>query len=426
MTGTPTAYRGEWRNGWPALLAASIASGASTVHFFSTGLMIGPITRDMGWSVAQVTFGLMILSIAIVPGAPLIGWLIDRVGQRRVVLIGLPLFFLSFAATGMLATTYAGWIVAWCIMAVTSTATKSNVWIMWIAREFDAARGFALAILMCGAGVFAIFLPFLTQAMIDAFGWRNAYPALAAVMLLLCYPACLLVLRAPRYDHATQTAARAKRPERAAGDMTSREAFRSLAFWQLTIASLLAGWGIMSVQVFIVPMLSEKAFDAKGAAAIAGLLGAAAIFGRLTTGLLLDRFSARIVGTVSMLLPVFACLIYLYVPLTWVTGGLVAILFGLAMGAEGDVVAYMASRYFGLRNFGMIFGFMAGALGAGAGAGPFTIGLIRDHFGNYDLVAAALGTAMLVVALLLGTLSGYPDESEERKPDREPQGEGAT
>lgn len=52
MTGTPSSYRGEWRRGWPALVAASLGSGAATTHFFTTGLMIGPITREMGWSVA--------------------------------------------------------------------------------------------------------------------------------------------------------------------------------------------------------------------------------------------------------------------------------------------------------------------------------------------------------------------------------------
>jgi predicted MFS family arabinose efflux permease len=410
MTAASSTYRDEWRRGWPTLVAAALASGAATVHFFTTGLKIGPITKSMGWSVAQVTVGLMFCSIAVIPGAPFVGWLVDRVGQRRVVLTGLPLFFLSFAATGPLASSYAGWVGAWCIMALVSTLTKGNVWTMWVAREFDAARGMALALLMSGTGLFAIFLPLLTQTAIDALGWRNAYPAIGAAMFLLAYPGALIVLRSPRYDRPLRDVLRKNRQDAASGGMTARDAFRTAAFWQLVFASLLAGWGIMSVQVFIAPMLEEKAFDAKTAAAFAGVLGAAAIVGRLTTGLLLDRFPARIVGSVSMLLPALACVIYVYVPLNWGTAALVAALFGLAMGAEGDVVAYLASRHFGLGNFGAIFGFMAGAVGAGAGAGPFTIGLIRDHTGSYATVAAAICVVMLITALLIGTLRGYPRE----------------
>jgi cyanate permease len=68
---------------------------------------------------------------------------------------------------------------------------------------------------------------------------------------------------------------------------------------------------------------------------------------------------------------------------------------------------------------------MAGALGAGAGAGPFTIGLVRDYFGKYDAVAMALGAAMLVVSLLIGTLSDDAAPAGERGIDGEPQGEAA-
>jgi MFS family permease len=181
----------------------------------------------------------------------------------------------------------------------------------------------------------------------------------------------------------------------------------------------------MSVQVFIAPMLVEKAFAAKAAAGIAGLMGAAAIVGRLSTGLLLDRFPARIVGAASMTLPAMACFIYLYAPLNWPLAALIAVLFGLAMGAEGDVVAYLASRHFGLRNFGTIFGFMAGAVGAGGGAGPFTIGLLHDHFGNYGQVAMVLCVAMLATALLIGTLGRHP-EAVAGVPGLAPQGDAAT
>jgi predicted MFS family arabinose efflux permease len=426
MTVTRSAYREEWRRGWPAIVAASLGGGAASAHFHSLGLMIGPVTRSTGWSVAQVTFGMLICSIAVVPSAPLVGWLVDRIGLRPVVLTGLPLFFLSFAATGLLAGSYAGWVAAWCLMALTSTLVKGNVWIMWVARQFDTARGMALAVVMSGTGLLAAFTPILTQALVEAVGWRQAYPAIAAVMLSLSLPVCWLVLRRPRYDAPSPATPRVRHDSEAAEGMTARDAFHTPAFWQLVFASLLAGWGIMSIMVFIVPMLEEKGFDARSAAAVAGLLGAAAIVGRLTTGVLLDRFPARIIGTLSMALPAIACLIYIYVPLTWAMAALVAALFGLAMGAEGDVVAYLASRHFGLRNFGTIFGFMTGAVGAGAGAGPFTIGLLRDHFGNYGTVAAALCAAMLLTSLLIGTLGGYPKERSRREPRLEPEAEPAS
>jgi predicted MFS family arabinose efflux permease len=239
-----------------------------------------------------------------------------------------------------------------------------------------------------------------------------AYPAIAAAMALVSLPACIYALSAARGRLPGKGAAPATggaKPADQPGGLALGQAIRTPAFWQLVIGSLLAGWGIMSLQVFIAPMLQEKQIDSGTVAMLAGLLGVAATVGRLVSGVLLDRFPAKIIGTISMLLPAGACLLYLYVPIDLAVAAAIAVLFGVAIGAEGDVMAYLASRHFGLRNFGTIFGFMAGAVALGAGAGPFTIALVRDFAGNYQTVAMTLMVAMLATALLIGTLGKYPE-----------------
>src|SRR3546814_17949336 len=80
------------------------------------------------------------------------------------------------------------------------------------------------------------------------------------------------------------------------------------------------------------------------------------MIGRLSAGLLLDHFDARRIGALSFCFPMISCAILI------VAGGsvpfaiLATIIFGLSIGAEMDVIAYLAARFFGTRNFGAIFG----------------------------------------------------------------------
>ena len=148
------------------------------------------------------------------------------------------------------------------------------------------------------------------------------------------------------------------------------------------------------------------------AAAAAGAIGLAAIAGRLTAGLLLDRVHARFIAIICFGLPAVACALLLTDP-----GPAAAIaigmLIGFSSGSELDVVAYSATRYFGLRKISTIYGVLVGLITFAAGVGPFLSGVMFDLFGSYDSLILSVIPLFLLGSLLMGTLPAYPRWGEE-------------
>ena len=399
--------RQEWRASWPAVGAGLVGSAAAQIHFASIGVFIKPISDSMGWTASTVTCGIFISAMVAVPGSPLAGWLAQKFGLARVIMLGLPLFFLAFAGVGLLSQSRSEWILGWTLVALCGVPVKANLWLLWLAQKFDAARGMAFAMVMAGAGILAIFIPIVTQLIIESVGWRATFPVLAATMAAMAIAACLLGFRAspplPGERKLLPDAGRAM-----PGGLSIRRALRARSFWQIGLISFLIGAGLVSLQVHLVPMFRSKGLDARTAALIAGVFGASALAGRFVAGAFLDRYSARIIGMLSLLLPALACLMYLIFPIGTETGAAIAILFGLGVGAEGDVLGYITGNFFGVRSFGTIYGVISGLFALGAGMGPLTMALMLDRTGSYRVAMLAIFFALSVCALLFATLGAYP------------------
>jgi MFS family permease len=399
--------RQEWRAGWPSVGAGLVGLAATQIHFASIGIFIKPISDSMGWNTSTITFGIFICAMVAVPGSPFAGWLAQKFGLRRIIMLGLPLFFLVFASLGLLSHTKNEWILGWSLVALSSVLLKANLWMFWVAQKFDAARGMAFAMVMAGAGVLAIFVPIVTQLIIESIGWRAAFPVLAATMAVAAIAACLLGFRAsPPASADRKILPDASRS--APRGMSIKSAMRSRSFWQIALISFLIGAGLVALQVHLVPMFRSKGLEPRTAAVIAGLFGASALAGRFVAGAFLDRYSAKIIGMFSLLLPAMASLMYLAFPIGPAMGSAVAILFGLGVGAEGDVLGYITSKFFGVRNFGTIYGFTNGLFALGAGVGPQTMALMRDHLGSYGPVMLVIFFTLLLCAVLFVTLGAYP------------------
>lgn len=87
---------------------------------------------------------------------------------------------------------------------------------------------------------------------------------------------------------------------------------------------------------------------------------------------------------------------------------------GLANGAELDVLSYLASRYFGLRNLGTIMGVLLSILTVFAGLGPLLPGAAFDAAGGYRGFLVALIPVIVISALTVWNLPP-PDETRDRR-----------
>jgi len=188
--------------------------------------------------------------------------------------------------------------------------------------------------------------------------------------------------------------------------LTLAEALRTSAFYRLLFATGFFTFSIFGCIVNFVPILTGSGAAPMTAASAASLIGVFSIVGRLSTGAILDRLPAHLVGAVCFLIPIPACVLLL-TELAGVRGYFVAAaLFGVTLGAEIDVIAYLATRHFGLRNFGAIQGGLLCATALGAATGPLGAGATFDRYGSYALFLASTIVLMLASALIIGTGGG--------------------
>jgi OFA family oxalate/formate antiporter-like MFS transporter len=143
---------------------------------------------------------------------------------------------------------------------------------------------------------------------------------------------------------------------------------------------------------------------------VMSVFGLSLAAGRLITGLLLDRFWAPFVTLPILSLPALACwLLAADHSMTMAVALFAAFLLGFAGGAETDLIAYLAGRYFGMANYGQIYGVLYMAFGIAAAVAPTVYGWVRDTTGSYDPMLFTAAGMFVVGACLLLLLGPYPD-----------------
>lgn len=396
---------GELRRHWRVLPPCMIGIMLCSIHGYSLGVMIPVLEGEFGWPRAEISMGMMIISMIALVGAPLVGIVIDRFGPRRIALGGILVFCSSLAMLSN-ASDLRTWWLLWTLLGVGNMLILPTVWTKAINFYFDRSRGIALAIALCGTGIAATFVPTLTNSLVEHYGWRGAYVALGAIGVVVTFPLAWLLFRTP--DGAAACSRGAARPVPKVRGVSARDGLTQPRFLKLAGATLLFSITICALTTNLVPVLIARGLTPATAAGIAGLLGLGSISGRLIGGFLLDRFDAAKVAAISVVMPVITVLLLLAFP----GAGMAAIaclILGLAVGTEIDCCAYLAARHFGLKSFGTLFGTMNGLMLFGAGIAPVMANHVYDVTKSYDIVLwvqipACLGTAVLF--LLLGP---YPE-----------------
>ena len=395
----------EWRRFGMVPVAGALGYACSVIHIYGLGPYFEPIGAEFGWSRTEITYGLTISTLLQALLAVPIGMAVDRFGPRRIALIGVPLTGVAIGLIGTATGTTANWLMLWLLVACAVLGVQATVWASAVASRFSASRGLALAIMLCGASVAAALFPWMATELIAAKGWRAAIAWQGGIWTAITFPMVVLFFRSAVDDG--RRAGTTEKP-RVLGGVTFAEGLRSAIYIRLLLASLLFTFIVLGLVVHFVPILTDSGMDKVAAAGIAGLVGLASLAGRLGTGLLLDHFRGSLVGAAVFLLPVLGCLLLLLAGTSPLGAAAAALLIGLTLGAEVDVIVYLTTRYFGLASFGALYGGILTALSIGTALGPLGASAVYDSTGNYaGFLWIAVG-AMGLAALLLASLPRPP------------------
>lgn len=387
--------------------ALGMALSAPTFLIYSFGVFIIPLTEGLETGRAAISLALSIGILGNLIAGPLIGVLSDRYGARRMVLIGVVALALVLAGYSLVQTVthlYLASLLLVFLGAGTGPITYTRIVAFW----FNRRRGLALGIALIGIGVGGALAPVVSQALISAYGWRSAYMYLGLIVFVVSFPPLFLLLRDRPPTTSTQTStdpAAVEVPDTEEG-VPVKEAFRKKEFWILAIGFLIVAMGNSGGLVHLAPLLTDAGLTPASAANYAGLMGIGVIFGRLLGGYLLDIFHAPYVAICFLVGP-FIGYAYFQSGIDPSFAFVPVLLFGIGMGAEFDVIPFLVTRYFGLKNFGLIYGINISTFSIGTGAGPTIMGIGFDKYGNYEIsIMIAMG-CLIVGSLLISQLGKY-------------------
>jgi len=388
--------------------ALGMALSAPTFLIYSFGVFIEPLSAGLQSGRGTVSLALSIGLLGNLVAGPVIGILSDRYGSRRMILIGVVALALVLAGFSLVQTVFHLYIAS-ALLVILGAGTGPITYTRIIAAWFDKRRGLALGIALIGIGVGGALAPIVSQALIGEYGWRTAYKYLGLIVFVISFPPLFLLLRdrPPKTlnQESTDQAAVQEAPAEEEG-ISVREALRTKEFWLLAMGFLVVAMGNSGGLVHLPPLLTDAGLSPERAALYAGLMGVGVTIGRAAGGYLLDIFHAPYVA-IGFLIGPFIAYAYFQSGIDPSWAFVPVLLFGIGIGAEFDVIPYLITRYFGLRNFGIIYGINISTFSIGTGLGPAIMGFGYDHYGNYDKSIMVAMAALIVGSLLISRLGKY-------------------
>jgi MFS family permease len=375
-----------------------IGGGSMTVFVFS--VFIRPVTEEFGWSRGQFGGALGLSSLVGAIALPLFGRAFDKYGIRNVLLPVIVGFALATASLALLQPSLAMLFALYMVVGFFGAGQSPVPYSKAIAGWFDDHRGFALGLAIAGSGLGTALMPILAQSLTSAYGWRVGYAGLGVAFLIVAFPAVALLMReAPHVE-------RAKVDPAVLPGVTARAALKSGRFWIMAVAFLCGITPVNGVITQGIALLTDRGMAVQAAAGVLGISGAVVVCSRLIAGYCIDRVHAPLVGAsffgVSMI-----GVIILATGAVGTSAVIGTALCGVAVGAEVDLMGFLISRYFGLRAFGTIFGYIFMVLPIGVGAGSALMGITYDHAHSYEPMLIAFIVMMALACVLLLRLGAY-------------------
>jgi MFS family permease len=407
--------------GWVIVFTAGVGLllGYAPVFVYSFSVFIKSLAQDFHSNRTSISFAFTLANLMQSLGAPLVGRLVDRFGAHKVIVPSTVLFGLLLISFKYFSTSLWHLYAFSIVLEFVGTGTAPVPYGIVVSRWFDKRRGLALGLMMMGLSSGAIVLPPVAQHLIAKFGWRTTYAIIGFLVLAVSVPVVGIFIKDSPEKMGVQPDGsldlRTGPEKRSDGQgVTWSVARRGRTFWLLASAFFLVAGSVHGCVIHLVPMLTDHGISIERAALASSLLGVALLVGRVFTGYFLDRFFG----------PYVALLIFSGVAagisLLWAGAGgnlalLAAFLVGLGMGAEADIIAYLTSRYFGLRSFGEIYGYLFATFTLAGALGPVLMGVGFDRMGSYRAPLLSFLVATLVATALLTRLGPYVYRAGEQE-----------
>ena len=392
--------------GWWIVIAGGLGMSITAgINFHGFSNFIIPLTNEFGWSRTTISgvFSLARMESGLL--GPLEGWLVDRVGPRRLMLVGVPLMGVGYMLMSRVDSLTAFFVVYIFAITLGNSLGMSTPMAASVANWFNRKRGLAFGIMWSGVGLGGFFVPAVGW-LIAAYDWRIASVIVGVFIIVMGVPIAALMRHRPEpygympdgvkpEESEGQDAAQIRRQPDLSQDFTAREALMTSSFWYLTLSiaarSLVSG----GVGLHLVPYFVDLGASDVFAATLAGSVGVMSIPGRFGLSAVSDYINRRYVMAVSLFLMSIA--IVFMARATSVTQVIpFLVLYAAAQGGISVIPQSLIAEYFGRRAYATIQGFRSTIQMVGIIIGPLISGYVFDTTGSYEWAFLGFGAATLV------------------------------
>jgi len=362
---------------WIIVAAGGLLGCVAIGGMFSLPVLLQPIARDTGWSVAGVSSAMTIGFLAMAFTSMIWGTLSDRIGPRPVVLTGSIVIATSLVLASR-ATSLIEFQLLFGLLLGAATAAIFAPMMATVTGWFDTHRSLAVSLVSAGMGMAPLTMSPLVAWLATSHDWRTTMQVIAVVVAAIMIPVAFLVRRPPAL-------ARGAAPSGDAGpqpEMSIAQAVRSPQFIILLATNFFCCATHSGPIIHTVSYAISCGIPLIAAVSIYSLEGLAGLGGRIVFGLLGDRFGAKRVLVLGLLAQAFGALAYVFVR-ELAAFYAVAALFGFIYAGVMPLYSVLARENFPLKIMGTVIGGTAMAGSLGMAMGPVAGGLIYDTFASY-------------------------------------------
>lgn len=410
----PRIFYGWWIVGGGSLV---MALGAG-LNFYGFSAFFIPLSDEFGWSRGALAgvFALSRLEGGFL--GPIEGWMVDRFGPRKMMLLGIPLMGLGFILLSQVQSLFELYLVY--IFTITlggGLGTFSPIGAA-VANWFSRLRGRALGFVMAGnAAGGGLLLPIIGW-WITEYGWRHASVSAGILIFVVGIPIAFLIRHRPEQygmlpDGATSSTddegTRIDKeeglnttPQREA-EITARQSLKTSAFWFLGASLAVRSLVTTGLTIHFVAMMVDRGFSLTAGSGLLGAVAMVSVIGRIGLPWLGDKMDKRYLMAVAYTIMGITMLGVSQVENMVAVFGLMSI-YAVAYGGSIVLPIALQADYYGRYSFATVRGLLHVVQTIGMLIGPVMAGLVYDYTSSYNwafLVFSAAGFTAAALVLCL-------------------------
>lgn len=389
--------------GWWVVAAGFFinAFGVGT-FFYGFSTFFNPMIAEFGWS-RTVMSG--VFSLSRLEGGlegPIAGWLTDKFGARRMLLIGITIAGVGFMMLWLVNSPLSLYLIFGLFLSLGYNLGYTHATGAAVAKWFIKKRGRAFSFLITGNGIGgAVFVPLIAWLIIQ-FDWRWAAVIIGLATLAIPLPLSLIVRSTPEEmglvpdgqptnketspsqmeQNSTEASASSTAPEEV--NFTVREAMRTRAFWVYVASMVMRSCILSAIVVHQIPHLTDIGIPYQTASGILGLMVLMSVPGRFLCGWLGDRFNKKVLLFLLCLLQGVGIFVFIHATTSTMLY-LFVVIYGLGYGGVIPLTITLRADLFGRRNYATIAGITMALATVGTVSAPIFAGYLYDVTQTYDL-----------------------------------------